>query len=75
MQPYFFVKTLHVLSATILFGAGADIAFFMLTGHPSGIPAARRFAAGTTVRADFLFTLPAVVVQPVSGAGAAGEIA
>lgn len=67
MELYFIVKTLHVLSATVLFGTGAGIAFFMLKGQLSGIPAARRFAASTTVTADFLFTLPAVIVQPLSG--------
>jgi uncharacterized membrane protein len=68
LDLYFFIKTLHVLSATVLFGTGAGIAFFMLTGYFSGVPAARRFAAAATVRADFLFTLPAVIVQPLSGA-------
>ena len=68
MDLYFIVKTLHILSATVLFGTGAGIAFFMLQGYLSGIPAARRFAAAATVRADFLFTLPAVIVQPLSGA-------
>jgi uncharacterized membrane protein len=68
LNLYFFVKTLHVLSATVLFGTGAGIAFFMLKGHLSGVPAARRFAAAMTVRADSLFTLPAVIVQPLSGA-------
>jgi uncharacterized membrane protein len=68
LDLYFFVKTLHVLSATVLFGTGAGIAFFMLNGYLSGVPAARRFAAAATVRADFLFTLPAVVIQPLSGA-------
>jgi uncharacterized membrane protein len=68
LDLYLFVKTVHVLSATVLFGTGAGIAFFMLTGHLTGVPAARCFAAATTVRADFLFTLPAVIVQPLSGA-------
>ena len=68
MELYSIVKTLHVLSATVLFGTGAGIAFFMLKGQMSGVPAARRFAASTTVTADFLFTLPAVFVQPLSGA-------
>jgi uncharacterized membrane protein len=67
LDLYLFVKTLHVLSATVLFGTGAGIAFFMLKGHLSGVSAARRFAAATTVRADYLFTLPAVIVQPLSG--------
>lgn len=68
MDFYFLMKTLHILSGTVLFGTGAGIAFFMLKGHLSGVPAARRFAASTTVQADFLFTLPAVVIQPMSGA-------
>src|ERR1700729_2231130 len=68
LDLYFFVKTLHVLTSTVLFGTGAGIAFFMLKGHLSGVSAARRFAAATTVHADFLFTLPAVIIQPLSGA-------
>lgn len=68
MEPYLLMKTLHILSATVLFGTGAGTAFFMLSGMRSPVPAARRFAAATTVRADFLFTLPAGIVQPLSGA-------
>ena len=68
MDLYLLVKTLHIISATVLFGTGAGIAFFMLTGLFSPEPAARRFAAAATVRADLLFTLPAVIVQPASGA-------
>jgi uncharacterized membrane protein len=68
LNLYFFVKTLHVLSATVLFGTGAGIAVFMFKGHLSTVPAARRFAAATTVQADFLLMLPAVIIQPVSGA-------
>jgi uncharacterized membrane protein len=68
VELYLIVKTLHVLSAAVLFGTGAGIAFFMLKGQMSGVPAARQFAASTTVTADFLFTLPAVLIQPLSGA-------
>lgn len=68
MELYFIVKTLHVLSATVLFGTGAGVALFMLRGQLSGVPAARQFTASTTVQADLLFTLPAVIVQPLSGA-------
>ena len=63
---YFLVKTLHVVSATILFGTGLGTAFFFWSSR-SADDAARLFAARTTVRADFLFTLPAVVIQPVTG--------
>ncbi len=68
MDLYFVVKTLHVISATILFGTGIGIANFMLFGLRSGSAQEQAFAARMTVKADFLFTLPAVIVQPVSGA-------
>jgi uncharacterized membrane protein len=68
MDTYLLVKTLHIISATIVFGTGIGIANFMLLGHFSRDPAARSFATRMTVRADFLFTLPAVIVQPLSGA-------
>jgi uncharacterized membrane protein len=63
---YFLIKTLHVVSATILFGTGLGTAFFFWSSRNAG-DAARLFAARTTVRADFLFTLPAVIIQPVTG--------
>jgi uncharacterized membrane protein len=68
MDTYLLVKTLHIISATIVFGTGICIAIFMFLGHLSPDLAARAFATRITVRADFLFTLPAVIVQPLSGA-------
>ncbi len=51
----------------MLFGTGLGIAFFFWSAR-SGDDAARLSAARTTVRADFLFTLPAVILQPITGA-------
>ena len=68
MDSYLLVKTIHIVSAAILFGTGIGIAHFMFFGHRSGVPVEQAFAARMTVRADFLFTLPAVIVQPLSGA-------
>lgn len=68
MDAYFIVKTLHIISAAILFGTGIGIANFMFFGHLSRSSQDRAFAARMTVKADFLFTLPAVIVQPASGA-------
>jgi len=68
MDTYLLVKTLHIIGAAIVFGTGIGIASFMFLGHFSSDPAARAFAVRMTVRADFLFTLPAVIVQPLSGA-------
>lgn len=68
MYLYPLIKTLHIVSATVLFGTGIGIANFMFFGHRGGQPQERAFAARMTVKADFLFTLPSVVIQPISGA-------
>lgn len=67
MDSYILVKTIHILSATILFGTGLGTAFFFWSARNAG-DAARLQAARTTVGADLLFTLPAVIIQPLSGA-------
>ncbi len=66
-DPYLWVKWVHILSATILFGTGLGTAFHMYATHLRGDPAAIAAAARNTVLADWLFTTPAAVVQPVSG--------
>jgi uncharacterized membrane protein len=67
MTIYFIVKYLHVLGAIAILGTGTGIAFFMLMAHRSGDPAFIARTATTVVIADMLFTLTAVVLQPVSG--------
>jgi uncharacterized membrane protein len=67
MNAYVWLKTIHILSSTLLFGTGLGTAFFMWFTHRTGNLASIATAARLTVRADFLFTTPAVIVQPVSG--------
>ncbi|MGE3691446.1 MAG: DUF2269 family protein [Novosphingobium sp.] len=67
MDWYLPLKTLHILSATVLFGTGLGIAFFFLMGRRSNDPVMALFAARTTCLADMLFTLTAGVVQPLTG--------
>lgn len=67
MTLYDLVKTVHILSATVLFGTGLGTAWFMWQAHRSGDVATIAAMARTVVRADWLFTLPAVVIQPLSG--------
>lgn len=67
MTAYLLLKTVHVLSAALLFGTGLGTAFFMWFTHRSGDVAAVARVARLTVRADAWFTAPAVVVQPLSG--------
>jgi uncharacterized membrane protein len=64
---YLVLKLIHVLGATVLFGTGLGIAFFMWMAHRTGDPAAIAHTARTVVVADALFTATAVVVQPVTG--------
>jgi uncharacterized membrane protein len=67
MTLYFFVKYLHVLGAIVILGTGSGIAFFMLMAHRSRDAAFIARTAATVVIADMLFTLTAVLVQPVTG--------
>jgi uncharacterized membrane protein len=67
MSLYLFVKWLHIVSATILFGTGIGIAFFKWITDRSGDVRAIRLTSERTVLADWLFTTPAVMVQPLSG--------
>ena len=67
MNAYAALKFIHVVSAMLLFGTGLGTAFFMWMSDRSGNVAAVASAARITVRADWLFTTPAVIVQPLSG--------
>ena len=67
MTLYFLVKWVHILSSTVLFGTGIGTAFHMLMTHRTGSTAEIARAAKNTVLADWLFTTPAGIVQPLSG--------
>lgn len=67
MSGYLVVKTLHILSATLLFGTGLGTFFFMLMAVKSRNREAIKATAKTVVIADFIFTAPAVVFQLISG--------
>ena len=64
---YFALKWIHIVSATLLFGTGLGTAFHFWFTCRAGLPAAVAASARATVIADFTFTLPAALVQPVSG--------
>ncbi len=67
MDYYLIIKTIHILSSTIFFGTGIGIAFFMVKSYFTDNIHEKFYAARNTVLADYLFTFPAVVVQPLSG--------
>ncbi len=67
MDAYSTVKTIHIISATILFGTGLGIAFFMFRSYFTDNLNEKLYAAKNTVLADYLFTFPAAIVQPITG--------
>ncbi len=67
MEGYWLLKFLHLVGASVLFGTGAGIAFFLFAAWRSGDVAAIARTAAFVVRADFLFTAPAVVLQLITG--------
>ena len=64
---YLPLKWIHIVSATLLFGTGLGTAFHFWFTCRGAEPAAVAASARATVTADYLFTLPAGIVQPVSG--------
>lgn len=71
IDPHALWKTVHVLSAAVLFGTGLGIAFFAWFGYRRAMRIGEidglRSVLWLTVVADTCFTAPAVVLQLVSG--------
>ncbi len=66
-DAYLALKLLHILSAVSLFGIGVGTAFHLYVAHRRNRPDEIAAAANSAVMADLLFTLPAAIVQPVTG--------
>ncbi len=66
-EPYLWVKLLHILSSTLLLGAGLGTAFSLWRADRTGDMAVMAAVARNVVVADWLFTAPAVIVQPATG--------
>ena len=66
-MPYLWLKFIHIVSSTILFGTGIGTASVMLYGHLTRdtkiIAAITRYV----VFADWVFTLPSAIVQLFTG--------
>jgi uncharacterized membrane protein len=67
-MDYFWLKLIHIVSSTLLFGTGLGTAFFFWRAVRSGEVRAIAATARSVVVADTWFTAPAVVVQPLTGA-------
>jgi uncharacterized membrane protein len=66
-MDYLLLKWLHVLSSTFLFGTGIGSAFYMLATSLTRDVRACAVVSRQVVIADWLFTTPAIILQPVTG--------
>jgi len=67
MNTYLLIKTLHIVSSVLLVGTGFGSAFYLFFANRTASLAAQNVVCRLVVRADFWFTTPAVIVQPLSG--------
>jgi uncharacterized membrane protein len=64
---YLSLKWLHILSATVLVGVGFGTAFYKWMIDRSGEVRAIAYMGRLVVLADWLFTTPAIILQPLTG--------
>lgn len=69
MSLYLILKTLHILSSTVLFGTGLGSAYYALRAWRSANVAVIAATFRHLVFADWAFTATAAVFQPLSGLG------
>lgn len=66
-MTYSLLKTLHILSMVLLFGTGLGSAFYKWMADRSGNLQHIAVTNRHVVLADWLFTTPTVIFQPISG--------
>jgi len=67
MNTYLLLKWVHIVSSVLMVGTGFGSAFYLFFANRSGSLPAQAVVGRLVVRADWWFTTPTVVVQPVSG--------
>lgn len=66
-MEYLALKVVHILSATLMVGTGFGTAFYMFFVNRTGNVQAMAVVTRLVARADWWFTTPAMIVQPLSG--------
>ena len=67
MNIYLILKSAHILSAFLLFGTGLGSAFYKYMSYRSGQVPAIAETDRLVVLADWLFTTPTILIQPLTG--------
>ena len=68
------LKLIHIFSAIILFGLGCGTVFFKVMADRTGNHAAIAVTSKHVVLADWWFTAPTVIIQPITGVLMARQI-
>ena len=66
-MSYLIVKWAHILSSTLLFGTGLGSAFYMFFASLSRDTRATAVVVRHVVIADWVFTTPTIILQPLTG--------
>jgi uncharacterized membrane protein len=66
-MTYLVVKWLHILSSTVLFGTGLGSAYYMFSASRTRDPHVAAVVVRHVVVADWIFTTPTIVLQPLTG--------
>ena len=66
-MEYLAVKWVHILSATLMFGTGFGTAFYMFFVNRTRNVQAMAVVTRLVAKADWWFTTPSVILQPLSG--------
>lgn len=66
-MDYLFLKWIHIISSTILFGTGIGSAFYMFMANRRKNIAGIYFATRDVVIADWVFTTPSIIIQFITG--------
>jgi len=66
-MEYLIVKWAHILSSTLLFGTGLGSAFYMFFASRTRDARVIAVVVRYVVIADWLFTTPTIIVQPLTG--------
>lgn len=61
------LKTIHILSAFLLFGTGLGSAFYKFSADRGGVLENIVVTNKNVVLADWIFTTPTIIIQPVTG--------
>jgi len=67
-MEFLVVKWIHVVSSTFLFGTGLGSAFYLYFTYRSGNIQSIATTNALVVKADWVFTTPTIIIQPVTGA-------